>query len=140
MKKLYCDICGKQIIPVPIKVTDIRKCDYSVYRNDKYGKHLLDLCDKCSINLSKLIINQEEKKIKTKETLKKAELLNENIYYINNLLYAIKDNAVVFSSTVTGKDYRLNDLDSCTRDLIIEAMKQILNRRRDEMLKMLENL
>ena len=76
----------------------------------------------------------------TKETLEKAKLLDENIYYINNLLYAIKDNTVVFSSTVTGKDYRLNDLDSYTRDLIIEGMKQILNKRRDEMMKMLENL
>ena len=76
----------------------------------------------------------------TKETLEKAKLLDENIYYINNLLYAIKDNKVVFSSTVTGKDYRLCDLDSYTRDLIIEDMEQILNRRRDEMLKMLENL
>ena len=35
-----------------------KECDYSVYRNDKYGKHLLDLCDKCSINLSKLIKDQ----------------------------------------------------------------------------------
>ena len=76
----------------------------------------------------------------TKETLKKAKLLDENIYIINNLLYAIKDNKVVFSSTVTGNDYRLNDLDSYTRDLIIEDMKQILNRRRNEMMEMLENL
>ena len=68
----------------------------------------------------------------TKETLEKAKLLDENIYYINNLLYAIKDNTVVFSSTVTGKDYRLCDLDSYTHDLIIEDMKQILNKRRDE--------
>ena len=76
----------------------------------------------------------------TKETLEIAKLLDKNIYYINNLLYAIKDNTVVFSSTVTGKDYRLNVLDSYTRDLIIEDMKQILNRRRDEMMKILENL
>ena len=76
----------------------------------------------------------------TKETLEIAKLLDKNIYYINNLLYAMKDNAVVFSSTVTGKDYRLSDLDSCTHDLIIEDMKQILNRRRDEMMKILENL
>lgn len=79
----------------------------------------------------------------TKETLEKAKLLDENIYYIyyiNKLLYAIKDNKVVFSSTVTGKDYRLSDLDSYTRDLIIEDMNQILNKRRDEMIKMLKNL
>lgn len=76
----------------------------------------------------------------TKETLEKAKLLDENIYYINNLLYAIKDNEVVFSSRVTGKEYRLCDLDSYTRDLIINDMNQILNIRRDEMLRMLENL
>ena len=76
----------------------------------------------------------------TKETLEKAKLLDENIYYINNLLYAIKDNNVVFSSTVTGKNYRLCDLDSYTRDLIVNDVNHILNRRRDEMIKMLENL
>lgn len=76
----------------------------------------------------------------TKETLEKAKLLDENIYYINNLLYAIKDNEVVFSSRVTGKECRLCDLDSYTRDLIINDMNQILNRRRDEMMRMLENL
>lgn len=76
----------------------------------------------------------------TKGTLEKAKLLDENIYYINNLLYAIKDNKVVFSSTVTGKDYRLSDLDSYTRNLIIEDMNQILNRRKYEMVRMLEDL
>ena len=59
MKKLYCDICGKQIIPLPIKVMDNRKCDYSVYRNDAYGKHPLDLCDKCSTNLLIMILKEE---------------------------------------------------------------------------------
>lgn len=76
----------------------------------------------------------------TKETLEKAKMLDENIYYINNLLYAIKDNEVVFSSTVIGKNYRLYDLDSYTRDLIINDMNQILNKRRDEMMEMLEKL
>lgn len=64
MKKLYCDICGKELILVPITVRDIKECDYyTVYRNDRYGKYLLDLCDKCSINLLKLIKDQggEEK-------------------------------------------------------------------------------
>ena len=60
MKKLYCDVCGKEIIPVPIKVMDIKECDYSIYRNDKYGKHLLDLCNKCSTNLLKMLKDQRE--------------------------------------------------------------------------------
>ena len=55
MKKLYCDVCGKEIIPIPIKVMDIKACDYTVYRNDKYGKHPLDLCDKCSTNLLNML-------------------------------------------------------------------------------------
>ena len=58
MKKIYCDICGEELIPTPITVRDIKECDYTVYRNDRYGKHLLDLCDECSINLSKLIKDQ----------------------------------------------------------------------------------
>ena len=76
----------------------------------------------------------------TKETLEKAKLLDENICYINNLLCAIKDNEVLFPNSVTEKVYRLYDLDSYTRDLIIEDMNKILNRRRDEMINMLENL
>jgi hypothetical protein len=70
----------------------------------------------------------------TKETLEKAKLLDENLYYINNLLYAIKDNRLNDLGSYT------RDLDSYTRDLIIEDMKQILNKRRDEMIKMFENL
>lgn len=60
MTKLYCDVCRKEIIPIPIKVMDIKACDYTVYRNDKYGKHPLDLCEKCSTNLISLIKQKGE--------------------------------------------------------------------------------
>lgn len=61
MRKIYCDVCGKEIIAVPITVRDIKECDYTVYRNDKYGKHPLDLCDKCSTNLLKMLKVEEGK-------------------------------------------------------------------------------
>ena len=71
MKRIYCDICGKELILTPITVRDLKESDYTVYRNDKYGKHLLDLCDKCSINLSKLIKDlggeENERKTESKE-------------------------------------------------------------------------
>lgn len=61
MKKIYCDICGEELIWKPITIKDLKECDYSVYRNDKYGKNPLDLCEKCSSNLLKLIKDQEGK-------------------------------------------------------------------------------
>lgn len=73
MKKLFCDVCGKEIIPIKIMV--VKECDYTVgytvYRNDKYGKHPIDLCDKCSSNLLEIIIDhgrrRNERKTESKE-------------------------------------------------------------------------
>lgn len=58
MKKLFCDICGKEIIVRPISIQDIKECDYTVFRNDKYGRNPLDLCEDCSNNLEKLILKE----------------------------------------------------------------------------------
>lgn len=55
MTKLFCDICGNEIQCKRITSDDIITTDYTIFRNDKYGRHPLDLCKYCSVNLLRLI-------------------------------------------------------------------------------------
>lgn len=48
MKKLYCDVCGKEITIEKITIADLKPVGYTIFRNDKYGKHPLDLCKNCT--------------------------------------------------------------------------------------------
>lgn len=76
----------------------------------------------------------------TKETLEKAKLIDENIYYIKNLLKVLNQKGLYITSIVSGDQFKLNSLDSFTHDKIIEDMIHTLNVRMEEMINMLEDL
>lgn len=58
MKRLFCDICGNEITCEKITTDDIITTDYTILRNDTFGRHPLDLCKYCSVNLTRLIRKQ----------------------------------------------------------------------------------